>query len=248
MDTIVKSAMRQHRRNEEKRNNEERAARPAGKQRLWASDVGKCSRKAMMRLQGYESTIPFEDTSLDYMRVGVILEDDTTESLEGVYEDVESQLVLKTDCWSGRPDFAIGHGTDSPILIEHKVTGEKSWWNNYIPRKEHIGQVVLYGYTYEQLFGIKPKTLLFYRGWGHYAEYEITITDDKKILATGVMDDVPDIRQIDFDVMDSIHDLENWYESIKNDDTLPPKLRYKSHGCTFFGKPSCSMYHHCFKN
>jgi hypothetical protein len=213
------------------------------KPKLWASDVGNCARRSALRIQGFKSTVPFEPQSLDYMRIGVILEDETGAALRSKFGDaVIEQMRLSDDNWSGKPDFVLHHGTDNPIIIEHKVTGEKAWYQDgVLPRQPHIGQLVLYWKLYQEKYDIVPKILLFYRAWGHYAEFEI-LPEPGGVSVVGYVDGVADYRQLKYDPLGEIELLEGYYKSGE----LPDRLKRKAHGCTFMGKPSCPMYHHCY--
>lgn len=244
---IVKSAIRQHLldSNEKRRETRRKIVEDRdGDEKLWASDVGGCHRASILRVRGEVQTILPDSRLLDYMRIGVALEDETGKALEDIYgDDVDAQFVLKNDIWSGRPDFVLYHGTNHPILVEHKVTGEKGWWDHDLPRHKHLGQISLYGYLYEQQFGIEPRLILFYRGWGHYAELELFI-NQRTITVTGFIDDKAYLNEIKYPVLDEIKTLEEAYKNRQTD--LPKKLRYKKDGCTFAGKPSCNMYYHCY--
>lgn len=209
---------------------------------LWASDVGKCPRKAIIRLSDLAEASPVETRMLQYMQIGLVLEDDTRLALEHEFGDrLDCQLSLRNDVWSGKPDFVIGHGTNDVTIIEHKVTGENAWSNKALPRTEHVGQLLLYKYLYKKIYNVDPKCYLYYRAWGHYAEFEIT-RDSEGLLASGEVDGVADIFRLKDTAMQSIQELEDYFYS----DELPPVLKRKNDGCTFMGKPSCPYYDYCW--
>ena len=247
MTTVVQSAIESYlvNSNNKRRESRKKVLKNRNKEHLWASDVGGCHRAAFLRINGGAETVLPDARLLNYMKFGVVIEDETAASLVATYDNVETQLALKNDIWSGRPDFVIDHGTNNPIVIEHKVTGEKGWWRKELPRVKHLGQLGLYGYLYEQLFGIEPRLILFYRGWGHYAELECFLNENS-ITVTGIVDNEAYLQEIDYAVLKEIALLEEEYKANENGAELPKKLRYKKDGCTFFGKPSCRMYYHCF--
>lgn len=232
---IVQSAIEQY-------VNTEEEYEPTGEPRLWGSDVGYCPRKAMLRVQGYPVTIDFSTDTKIRMSNGVAFEDETAKALLAVYgaERVDTQFVLSTDIWSCKVDFVIYHGTDHPVIIEHKATGDKHWnYNNSLPQPAHVAQLAIYGRLYKEVYGITPALILYYRSWGHYAE--LSISPDSQTYF-GTMDGVPVNGDFPVDIDTLRATLENAYLA----DELPPILADKTAGCYFRGKPSCSMYYHCF--
>lgn len=142
-----------------------------GSNRLYATDVGKCQRKALLRVIGVKPTNTEEQTmgdKLPWIRVtaayGNIVEEALTgkaltailQERHGVPVDWNPSLKAMTPQWSCRPDFVIGHGTDDVTLVEHKVTGgdhKPSRWKidkRYYPYPEHVAQLALCGYVYER--------------------------------------------------------------------------------------------------
>ena len=218
---------------------------------LWPSDMRSCKRKIALRLRGEKSTVDFEARSLNYMRSGEVMEDETGLALISHYGEpnVDLQHALKWGVWSGKPDFILyhKHKTEQPIIVEHKATGEKSFWNESLPRWGHVGQLALYNYLYQKLYKVEPRLILYYRGWGRYAELELDI-GEKNVTIHGYIDGVADLQVMEYNVKAEIDELEKMYQNVTTDENhpLPDKLRYKKDGCTFFGRPSCPMYYHCY--
>ncbi len=203
-------------------------------------------RRAMLRIHGYEPTIEFSVQSLEAMRLGVVYEDDTLAALKHKYgSNVQSQVWLGNDNWSCFADMVLYHKTDEAVIVEHKATNSK-WWNykGKIPDPGHLLQLWLYGRLYEQMFGIIPSLILFYRSWGHYAELTPSFGSGH-IRVTGTMDDLPFSKLIAMDPLSAFIPAEEAYLS----DVIPPVFEKKHPDlCLFRGKPSCPMYYHCWKD
>lgn len=213
---------------------------------LWPTDVGKaCHRAAILRATGIGREDYFETSGLDYMNTGIITEDETFAALKHIYGDnLKNQVELKYKMWSGKADFCIDIGGENPIIIEHKTTSEKNFDSDQktsLPKKEHIGQVVVYQWMYERLYGIKPRILLFYKAWGNFAEFEL-IPEKEVISIVSNVNGVLDVVLYNYNVEAEINELMGWYDSQE----LPPKLDKKYKGCEFMGKPSCSFYKNCW--
>lgn len=220
----------------------EREPYPPRETILWGSDMGSCVRKAILRTRAEPVSLPFSASALGYMQAGNMWEAETLRALQKAYPGIVTQLELRTDLWSCKCDFVIGHNTGDPIIVEHKATGDK-WWNykNGLPKPEHIGQLWLYGNLYTQKFGIVPKLVLFYRSWGHYAEYAIG-QDGRNIVAAGEMDGTPVSKVLPIEP-------DRWKVELEfafHERELPPVLRNPDDGCLFNGKPSCAYYHSCW--
>lgn len=227
------------------------------KPRLWASDIGYCPRKAILRVKGYEPTIDFDLDTKFRFRGGIIYEDDTGKALVNKYgtKNVDLQYVFKTSQWSGKADAVLFADSEKPIIIEHKATGDK-WWNykNNLPKPAHLAQLWLYGQLFYEEQGIRPTLILFYRAWIHWAEFQFQIDDE---IVTGFIDGVPTEAEIQpltgeqkgqAVLKSNRFQLQTMYElASKDPDYLPNRLLYKDDGCTFRGKPSCPMYWHCWE-
>lgn len=225
--------------------NKERAYVSSGPRRLWGSDLGYCPRKAMLRVLGYPATIEFSTDAKLKMRAGVVWEDETIAALLDLYGDQRliTQFVLSTPVWSCKVDAVLDHHTDRPVLIEHKAVGDK-WWNykSSLPKPEHIAQLWLYGELYRELYDIPPRLILFYRSWGHYAEFALGSADSPTGLRVeGEIDGIAYTRTLDLPLAERRASLERSYASGQ----LPDRLANREDGCTFRGAPSCAMYYHC---
>jgi hypothetical protein len=216
----------------------------SSKPRLWASEVGGCLRKAMLRIKGFKPTLEFPLKSLEAMHNGVILENDTLAALKAAYgADVTGQVWLGNDMWSCYADFVMFHQQPHAAIIEHKATGDK-WWNfnNELPKESHVVQLSLYKYLYKSMFNIDPQVLLYYRSWGHYAELEVQPREDHVEIA-GIMDDADFYKRIAIDV----DGLRLAAEAAFLAGEIPPAFPRPLDGaCTFQHAPSCPMYGHCW--
>ncbi len=217
------------------------------KPRLWASDMNKCARKALVRVThlAKETVKPTTQMQL-YFQAGNMWEDDTAAALRWHYgEALQEQLVLKDDIWSGKCDFALHHGDDSQqtVLIEHKAKGDKWWnYNDALPQNDHIGQLYIYWYLYKKIYGVEPKLVLFYRTWGHYAEFYIEPQPDGAVMIHGTIDGQAVVKRKGLRLHAVREELEIYYTTGE----VPPRLLDKSEGCTFKGQPSCAYYHYCW--
>lgn len=259
MSSFVQEARTKFLRLEKERNDIEYAKKHRDskwkKSNIWASEIGSpCKRKVMLRITGVSGTDRFTDKGLEYMRSGVVMEDDTATALAEIYGDrlyndpedeSDGQLKLKYEMLSGKPDFTIDHETESAILIEHKVTSERHWNTDSksdLPRHNHLGQAVCYMFMYERKYGITPKVLLYYRSFGNFAEYEITRNEDGTLTLLSNINGVIDVESYSHDFYAEIRELMSLYESGE----IPEKLDKKYKGCEFAGRPSCKFYNHCW--
>lgn len=79
----------------------ERDYQASGRRRLWASEAGGCTRKAMLRIGGYQPTHPFPLQAREAMQNGIMFEDDTAAALREVYgERLSQQVYIGNDFWS----------------------------------------------------------------------------------------------------------------------------------------------------
>lgn len=152
-------------------------ARPARKETpvLYVSDLGYHPYKTMSRILLGE-TSEFDVGTRIKMQYGNAFESETTRALQYAYPNVLTQFPLWNDKWSGYADFVIGHGTDGerPVIVEHKATGDQ-WFDykNSLPRSAHVCQLWMYGWLYEQMYGIRPDLVLYYVAWGSFAEFTL---------------------------------------------------------------------------
>lgn len=216
-----------------------------GRGSLWPSDVGKCHRAAIQRSRNAPGHSTFNTRGLDYMNTGSYTETETLKALKHVYAGrVTEQVVLKYQMWSGKVDFGIDIGTESPILIEHKTTSEKQFdsdANTELPKHEHVGQSVTYMWLYEKIYGITPMVLIFYKTWGNFAEFHLERVD-RTIQLTSNINDIINVKNYDYDVYGEIEKLMEAYDQ----PVLPDRLDKKYKGCEFMGKPSCQFYNNCW--
>jgi hypothetical protein len=213
---------------------------------LWASDMNKCQRNAMLRVTSLAEPTIQPDTKMQlYFQAGNMWEDDTLASLRWYYgDDLTDQLVLKNDTWSGKCDFALYHddADKQTVLIEHKAKGDKWWnYNDQLPQSDHVGQLYIYWHLYKKLYGSEPKLVLFYRTWGHYAEFYIE-PQLGYIDIHGEIDGQAVVKRYTTDLAGVRQEMERYYTNGE----LPPRLLDKEEGCTFRGKPSCPFYDYCW--
>jgi hypothetical protein len=142
---------------------------------LWVSDLGMHPYRAMNRLLN-GVTDPLDIPTLEKMQCGSVFEDATLEALRFAYPGALTQFPLYNNIWSGYADAVLWHGLPStqPVIIEHKGTSAE-WWDykESLPRSTHVCQLWLYGQLYEEMYGIKPRLILYYRSWKYFAEFEI---------------------------------------------------------------------------
>ena len=257
--SIVQKARLKFLQMEKEKSDIEYARKHRGKKRknptIWASDIGsQCKRKVMLRVTGVDGEDNFSDKALDYMRAGVITEDDTGLALATVYGDrlyndpndeTDGQLKLKYEMLSGKPDFTIDHETDNVILIEHKVTSERHWNTDAksdLPKHNHLGQAMCYMYMYERKYGITPIVKLYYKSFGNFAEYTLNHNEDGTLTMLSDINGVHDVEQYSHNFYDEIREYISLYKS----GTIPDKLDKKYKGCEFAGRPSCKFYKYCW--
>ena len=232
-----------HQELENNKNRQSRNSEPA----LWPSSLLNCKRKVAHQLLNEPVSLPFSYQSLSYMDGGMVLEDATARALKHVY-NAEQNLQLRHGNWSGKVDFVIGHKTSKAVLIEHKATGEGNFKRSgALPKREHVAQLALYGYLYNLKHDIEPELILYYIGWGHYADFTLTVRSNT-IGVIGLIDNNFVSRNLRIDIKKEIADLEKVYEQTMKGDPLPPRLQNKSAGCTWAGKPSCPFYYSCYPN
>jgi hypothetical protein len=220
---------------------QERAQRP---ERLHPSACGGCPRKALLHARKTQATAP-DALARERMRLGTLYETDTATALRTALGDrLTEQVTLQTDIWDGTCDFVIDHGTDHPVLIEHKAQGDK-WWDyrEALPRRDHLIQLGLYARLYEQLFDARPQGILYYASWGLWAEFAVTITETS-MQAIGSVDGQPRERTAMIDLAALQRDLAAHFTA----GTLPPVLEPEQQegNCVNRGKVWCGFYDVCF--
>lgn len=147
---------------------------------LWVSDMGRNPYGAIRRLLTGELE-PFDYPTLMKMDGGAALEAFTLRQVaEGLERPVQTQFPLFNEIWSGYADLVIGHGSEEEVIIyDHKGSAGR-WWDyrESLPRSADCCQVWMYGQLYFERFGVRPRLGLYYRGWGAWAEFEITAERD----------------------------------------------------------------------
>ncbi len=194
---------------------------------LWVSDLGKNPYSAVKRLLTGELE-PFDYTALMRMDGGNALEAATLRQVaENLERPIRTQVPLFDDIWSGYADLVIGHGTDDVIIYDHKATAGK-WWDykESLPRVTDCCQVWLYGELYNQMYGVKPRLGLYYRGWGTWGEFKIETDGDddiqQKLVASGCItgekggEAIPVIRPRSANPRLLRVELQGYYERISN--------------------------------
>lgn len=164
---------------------------------LWVSDLGMHPAKAMRRVL-HEEMSEFDANTLVKMQSGNAMEADTEQALRFAYPGVITQFPLFNEVWSGYADFVLGHGTDEVTIIEHKAQGDK--WFDYkqsLPRSTHVCQTWLYGQLYEEMYGVRPELVIFYRAWGNWAEFRLTTSEKNKVVVVnGLVDGETAVRTL----------------------------------------------------
>ena len=239
----VRSAVLAYLNQKERESKEAYEAKGHREPKLWASNLGKCPRKAIMRIEGYEDTIDLPLRVREVMRAGVMWEEETEKALlSSLSGSILCNEPLDNEFWSGKADFIIlGH--KPPIIVEHKATGGK-WFDfqKSLPKNEHILQLCLYGYLYELIFEEKPILVLFYRAFGEWAEFVVE-PQENTILVEGKVSGYKRSNVLDVDFHGLRKELEGYYVDRTS---LPPRLKDMKKGCLFKKEPSCQYFHHCW--
>lgn len=152
---------------------------------LWVSDLGYNPYDTVKRLVTGE-TKEFDVPTLIKMQNGVALEDDSLAIIaQNSTQPIKTQVPLFNDVWSGYADIVFDFGKDSVAIFDHKGSGGK-WWDykGSLPRVNDCCQVWLYGELYKEMYGKRPYTGLYYRGWGTWAEFQVSF-DGRGLSAVG---------------------------------------------------------------
>ena len=235
---------------------------------LYVSSFGRCVREVMLKAANipYDEGWQFPPRVRDVMSLGNAYEDDTAKHIKKLVGEgnFSTQDRLRNDIWSGKKDYDIkGIGPDPvtgeprplerPIIVEHKATGDKWWdYNASLPKREHVAQTWLYGELYHELHGVRPRLILFYRSWGHKAEFDITY--DAVTSTVGVKGTI-DGKQVNRSFLENYPGRRMLFESafkmVKSGRPVfpppPPGSPCDACGCTFKGAPSCSFYKTCWR-
>jgi CRISPR/Cas system-associated exonuclease Cas4 (RecB family) len=204
---------------------------------LYVSEIGRCPRSVMLRVQGAEPTHPFSDYLLDIMGLGVLYEDDTVRKVSSAGRDwrMVTQYRLRNGTWSGKVDLAIVQGESNWTLVEHKAKGNLNL--GYLPQSEHLMQLLLYGQLFEEKHGFPASLVLYYRSWGEHYEVEVD-------PAAGVC------RSSGYESRfypDEVTARRSRLEELLAANEVPSPYREPVEGeCVYRGEPSCKYYGHCY--
>lgn len=249
--SIVNDARTKFLRSEKERRDKEYAKKKRKKKgwtkgSIWATNVGGCHRKALLRVTGKPGQETFTARSLDYIDMGIEMEDRNADALLFEYGDrLEQQLELRYEMLSGKPDFVIENEDGTVVVVEHKMTSEKHWDSDSksdLPRHGHIGQAITYMFMYEMLHGVVPEVRIHYKAWGNYAEFELQRQEDGSLIINSDINGILDVFTYKHDFYAEIRELMNWYDATE----LPPKQEKKWKHCQFAGQKSCGYYDYCW--
>lgn len=209
---------------------------------LYVSEIGRCPRSVMLRVQGAEPTHPFSDYLLDIMSLGVRYEDDTVQKVISAGRDwrVITQYRLKNGTWSGKTDLAIIEGEGDWTLVEHKAKGNLN--PSYLPQSEHLMQLLLYGQLFEEKHGFPASLILYYRSWGEH--YEIEVDPVAGLCSPLCPSGGRRSRFYPDEVSVRREELE---ELLEAGEVPPPHDAPVEGECVWRGEPSCKYYGHCYK-
>jgi len=225
------------------------APRPAyahsGRSRLYVSEFGRCPRRAMLRILNYQPSAPFAPTLLEAMGLGMAYEMDSAIQLSKSCPTLIQQLTLANSTWSGKADFMIPGKLDT--IIEHK--GANSQWFDYqgkLPQHENVSQVWLYGELYKEIHHKPVRLILYYRAWGHYAEFEIEADPNGDVVTcTGLVDGEKRTRSWEAGLGVMRRFMEEHYAAGTVPE-LPACGANEKDGCLWRGEPSCGYHAQCW--
>lgn len=231
---------------------------------LYVSELGYCPRKTILRVAGVEGE-PFPARVQEAMSLGVAYEDDTLKCLmhSNIWR-IETQTSLRSEPWSGKIDFLVHRDNATPLIVEHKATGDKWWDYGYnLPKLQYVYQAAAYGVLYEQLFGVVPEVVLYYRSWSNWAEFVITripATEDYDMVCAnppatflrveGEVSGVRRAKTYHTDICEEMRTMAAHWHAWRADHNCFPSIPLcgpnDSDGCTFRGEPNCPMWRHCW--
>lgn len=221
----------------------------SGKMRLWVSDLGYCPRKAMLRITGHVPIGEFPVRIKEVMSLGNAYEDNTFAWLKQHYGSrISRNVAVGDENWSGKIDFLVAKGAAvGRTVIEHKATSSK-WFdfNQSLPKPRHVCQAWLYGYLLQQKYpadALPPKTILFYRAWSAWAEFEI-IAHGEGVRAVGKLNGEDVSRWLWLKPDEKRRELEEWF--LRNETPPLPDGPSAETGCLFRGEPGCQYFSICF--
>lgn len=190
---------------------------------LWVSDLGTHPQKVMRRIVDGESP-DFSLDTLVRMESGNALEAATVDALRFNYPGVLTQFPLYNDIWSGYADVVLNHQLPGATIIEHKATSDK-WWNykgKGVAKSTHVCQLWLYGRLYENMFGVRPRLVLYYRAWGNWAEFHIDQeSTTERMVLRGTIDGSPAVETFDISPYRLRLELESFWQFPDGADSLP---------------------------
>jgi len=205
---------------------------------LYVSEIGRCPRSVMLRVQGSAPTHPFSDYLLDIMGLGVLYEDDTVRKISSAGRDwrMITQYKLNNGIWSGKVDLAIIQDATHWVLVEHKAKGNLN--PNHLPQGEHLMQLLLYGQLFEEKHGFPASLVLYYRSWGEH--YEIAVDPIAGVCRHSGG------RASKFYPQEVAARRAKLEELLASDEVPPPHDEPREGECIYKGKPSCKYYGHCY--
>jgi hypothetical protein len=218
----------------------------SGKSRLYVSEYGRCPRRALLRVNGYQPSAPFAPTLLEAMGLGLAYETDTFYQLAKVYPNMMQQVVLGNTIWSGKCDALIPG--QPATIVELKAANSATWdWSGKLPQHENVSQAWLYGELYKEQNHKPVIVKLFYRGWSKWAEFEVEADEDGDVVTcTGLVDGEPRTRSWEA----GLGTMRQFMESHYTAGTVPDPacgVPRDDVGCTFQKSPSCGFYDQCWK-
>ncbi len=216
----------------------------SGKPRLYVSEMGRCPRRAMLRVQGFQPSAPFAPTLLEAMGIGNAMETDSAIQLSKSCPTLIQQLTLANSTWSGKADFMIPGKPDT--IIEHKTANSLHWdYAQKLPQPENVAQLYLYGQLYQELHHKPVRLVLYYRGWSKWAEFEIDTEDDDIVTCTGLVDGEKRVRSWEAGFGEMRRFMEGHFAAGTVPD-LPACGANEKDGCLFRGEPSCGYHSQCW--
>ena len=168
----------------------ERKLRPE----IWVSDLGRNPYGLVRRLITGELE-PFDYPTRLKMDNGTAMELATLNQVaQRLNRPVQTQFPLYNEVWSGYADLVIGHGSQDVTIYDHKASAGR-WWDykGSLPRASDMLQVWKYGELYKETYGIQPTLGLYYRGWGTWGEFSVSVIEDTRtglaMIAQGYITD-----------------------------------------------------------
>jgi CRISPR/Cas system-associated exonuclease Cas4 (RecB family) len=261
MDTIVRQAVIEHRRDRQEFANNEWEKKYAGiGPRLHVSEIGHCPRAAYLRMAGCEP-IPFDDYVMALMHSGNVWESENSDALQEYYGMIERQVLVDNGTWVGTADYTLTLDGMN-YVIEHKDSSDANFrYGNRLPYDFHVYQVLLYARLLEKQTGEPWNAILYYNGRGPWAEFEVNNMPDyfdgpNAIIYDGYVNGKEVSGEFDTTIKREMAKIKAYWP-----DRMPPVYpsptefdvqwgctkpvgpkKYRSH------MPSCKWWKHCWPN